>query len=577
MNSPSPITVPATQGRGRARFAAFRMAQRTALLGTMLAAMLVIFPMFILGNASGHDFDFHVASWVDVAQQWHQGIWYPRWASWANYGFGEPRFIFYPPVSWMLGAALGSVLPWRIVPGLLIMMALLLAGMAMFRLGCEWLAPGEAIPAAIFFAVNPYHLLVIYYRSDFSELIASALFPLLVLCALRIGRDGVAAMAPVSLVFAAIWLSNAPEAVLASYSLALLLAVVCIARKTGRPLAPGAAAITVGLGLAAFYILPAAWEQRWVDIGEVLASGLRPEQNFLFTHASDPEFVIFNWKVSGVALLVIGMTGIAGVFAARRRRGRPELWWMMLALASVAVAMMFPVSVFLWRYLPKLRFIQFPWRWLGPVGTPCALFLGAAIGQVRKKWLWWVAIGIVLGVLAGLIIRDTWWDSEDVPTLVNAVRSDRGYEGVDEYEPRGCDRYNLPNDAPRLTPQSLTGDILGPANGVRIHIQRWAAESKIISVDSPRELILALKLLNYPAWNVQVNGKAAQYWSGEETGQIMVSLPAGASRVEIRFRRTRDRMLGILISLTSALLIAALLIFWKPRKALAERRGLEAA
>lgn len=250
---------------------------------------------------------------------------------------------------------------------------------------------------------------------------------------------------------------------------------------------------------------------------------------------------------------------------------------MMLALTGVAVAMMFPISALLWRYLPKLRFVQFPWRWLGPMGAPCSLFLGAAIGQARKKWLWWVAIGIVLGVLADLIIRDTWWDSEDVPTLVNAVRSDRGYEGVDEYEPRGCDRYNLPEDAPRLTPHSMTGEILGRADGVRVHIQRWAPESKVISVDSPRELILAVKLLNYPAWNIQVNGTAAQYSSREETGQLMVALPAGASRVEIRFRRTWDRKAGIWISLVSALLIAALRKLWRSRKASAENPGPEPA
>jgi hypothetical protein len=555
------------QPQGFARFADFRMARRTTLLATMLAATLVILPMFFLGNASGHDFDFHVASWVDTAQQWHQGIRYPRWAAWANYGFGEPRFIFYPPVSWMAGAALGSIVPWRMVPGLLILMTLLLASVAMFHLGCEWLAPGEAIPAAIFFAVNPCHLLTVYYRSDFSELIASALFPFLVLAALRVGRGGAAAIVPVSFVFGLIWLSNAPEAVLASYSLALLLAVLCLTQKTWKPLALGAVAIATGLGLAAFYVVPAAWEQRWVNIGEALASGLRPDQNFLFAHGTDPEFVIFNWKVSGIALLVIGMTGIAGVFAVRRRRGRPELWWMMLALAVLAVAMMFPASILLWRYLPKLRFAQFPWRWLGPMGAPCSLFLGAAISQARRKWVWWAAIGIVLAALSGLIIQDTWWDSEDVPALVKAIHSDQGYEGVDEYTPMGCDRYNLPGDAPRLTPHRLTGEILGRADGVRIHIQRWAPESKIISVDSPRELVLALKLLNYPAWNVQVNGKTAKYWSREETGQIMVSLPAGASSLDVRFRRTRDRTLGILISLITVVWLLALLTLKSRRRA----------
>jgi hypothetical protein len=537
-----------------------------------LAATVVIAPMVFISNASGHDFEFHLASWMDAAGQWREGILYPRWAEWANWGFGEPRFIFYPPVSWLAGAALGSVLPWRVVPGALIWLTLVAAGMAMWKLAREWLPAPQAVVAALLYAVNPYNLVIVYYRSDFAELMAWALFPLLLWAAMGVVAGEWRRVPILAVVFGGMWLSNAPAAVIATYSLGLVLAIGCASRRSLKPLVSGATAIVAGFALAAFYILPAAWEQRWVQITQAVSEELYPAMNFLFARGNDPDFVAFNWKVSWVAVGVMIVTAVAACSAAKRRKEFHGIWWTLIALGVASVALMFRPSGWLWRRLPELQFVQFPWRWLGVLGLVFAFLIAAA--RLRSSRLYWAMIVIVFSGIAAAgtaMVKTAWWDSADVPVVAAAIRSGNGYEGTDEYSPVGCDRYQLPGNtddserppnvssisAPPFEKVDSASGNLVPATGVRLHTEAWSAERRVFTAETAGPVTLAVRLVDYPAWDFQNNGIRANVELRAPTQQILLHLSSGSNRVEMDFRRTGDRTLGNAISAFAAIALAA--------------------
>jgi heme exporter protein D len=541
-----------------------------ALVVSLGTALLVIAPFFWLGDASGHDFGFHAASWLDAAGQWKEGIAYPRWTEWANHGFGEPRFIFYPPLSWMLGAALSFLAPWNAVPGIFIVLAQTIAGLCSYVLARRFAAPGAALFGAAAYAANPYALLVIYMRSDFAELLACALMPVLMLLALQIcglaekrGNSQARVTVFFAIVFAAIWLSNAPAAVIASYSVALFFVWAALAEKSSRPLWRGVAGVTLGLALASFYLFPAAYEQRWVNIAQAVSLGLQPSDNFLYTMTNDPEHNVFNWIASSVAIVLMVMTGIASLVAHRSPTQNEateearKLWHVLLFLSAAAIFMMIRPSSVFWEHLFKLRFVQFPWRWMSILAVPYSCFLAAAMSRRRVGWILGTAVIVVSVATGAFLIQQTWWDSEDIPVLREAIANDQGFEGTDEYDPQGDDHSNLPEKAPRIAilPDDESG---GAAPQAEVRVLRWSAEARELQVSSQKPVRVALRLLDYPAWRVEVNGKVVTPQHAETNGQVILGLTAGTQHIAIKFVRTPDRILGIFISVAGLLATLAL-------------------
>ncbi|HZC65275.1 MAG TPA: hypothetical protein VE545_01790 [Candidatus Dormibacteraeota bacterium] len=599
-------------------------------MGISLAtALVVVAPFFALGIASGHDFEFHAASWLDVVGQWKEGIIFPRWAEWANHGFGEPRFIFYPPLSWLLGAALGSMLPWNAVPAVFIVLVQTLAGLCAFALTRSVTSRAGALFGAACYAANPYALLVIYMRSDFAEQLGMAFFPLLILFALRVAgvlrrtaklpagdldlaarhRQGTALrqmrvdIALFSVTFGAIWLSNAPVGVMASYSAALLFAWSVLRQRSLWPGIRGFAGLALGFALVAFYLVPAAYEQRWVNIEQALASGLRPAENFLFTVINDPEHTWFNWIASSVAILLVAMSGVAALAARRGLQGlKPlgsyggnvaaeaathkteasmpgvgaaqvrmpvllrgtEVWGAMLVLSAAGTVLMLRFTDIAWRVLPKLRFVQFPWRWMCLVAVCYTVFLACSFGRGARAWVLSILVASFCVGAAVVLVQNGWWDTEDLPTLQAAIQKQAGYDGTDEYDPAGDDHYDIAASSP---PFQILFDEEQQRKlpDTRIVVKYCNAEDKELTVTSTEDVRIALRLLIYPAWRAEVNGSAVTPQRAEDVAQMILPLRAGTSEIRVHFARTTDRTIGGAISAAGLAVLAFLLLAGRHR------------
>jgi len=549
----------------------------------------VVSPFCFLGQASGHDFQFHVASWMDVARQWHAGVVFPRWAVWANYGYGEPRFIFYPPLSWCLGAGLGLFLPWSVVPATFIFLCLVLAGVSMFRLASAWLSPAGTIAATVLYVGNPYQLVLVYYRSDFAELLAASLFPMAIhyalSCAGYAGEKTAVSeneplwnVIPLAIVYGAIWLTNAPAAVVASYALVLLLVLCVILRRSLRPLFAGLAALALGLMLAGVYIVPAAYEQAWVNIDQAVSAGFHPAENFLFTWVLDPEHNLVNLEISAVAVLMIALTGIGAAISHHRTRSARSIWMSMFVMALISVLLMFPVSGALWQYAPKLRFVQFPWRWLLPLGVSFAFFLAEAVATSRHRLAVALGCSVLLAGTGVLIARATYWDSDDLGDILTAVSSGQGYEGTYEYCTLGGDQTDLPLRSPSVVllpvgPEEGSDPRPASRQPGNWSVEDWQPERKVLIVEASSPVRAAVRLLNYPAWRIRVNGALVESESDADSGQMIVPLPSGRSRVDVVFARTLDRTAGGMLSCVAALLLAGKAVAASRRRRTRVRRA----
>ena len=233
-----------------------------------------------------------------------------------------------------------------------------------------------------------------------------------------------------------------------SYLLAVLALGMWIAEGRPWPALRAVGGMALGLGLAAFYIVPAAFEQRWVQIERAINPGMRVEDSFLFAHTANA----FHDQVLRTAswILVVEFT-VASIAAylAWRKRADGSTRNVLTAMLPVILLLQLPVSDVIWKYAPHMKFLQFPWRWLMALSVVGCVLAGMAV--VRQPRWRVVGAGILIAAMAigsSLLFFQPCDDEDAVTAQLDGFHLGQGTEGTDEYTPVGVDNAAVQQHLP---------------------------------------------------------------------------------------------------------------------------------
>jgi hypothetical protein len=514
------------------------------------AALMFVLPGILYGFPTGHDTFLHATAWFDTLTHWSEGDFFPAWASRFAFGWGLPVHVFYPPLSFAFGALCLLLVGPYFAPILFCWTVLTFAGYAAYRF-CKLLRLDEtsAIVAGVTYLLSPYFGLNLYERNAFPEVMAAAIFPVVLHAYIRMQRDRTSPLY-LALALAVMLLTNIPATAITVAVLALLTIVDSICKRNFAHLGRAVLAGSIALLLSAFYLVPVIAQKNMIHLRLVATGGQDPVNNFellagrsLFIH----DFFSYLALISTILTLLL----IAAI-ATTWKSNSTSSYTSFAAVAAFSIFMMLPITRTIYAHLPGMKYINFPWRFLFVVSFLIALFVAQALHQGdRRRWL-------VLATLCGFAISwyamwpPTWLHNEDATWGKYSAARTAALPGVQEMMPITA-RFSEEGDYG--PPQVVAIDSGAPCR--TLQLERWHSEHRIIHFDCG-DTTLVLKTFFYPGWKILANGRPAPVAFNEQ-GAFLVQVQ-GAGTLDMQFIWTKDRKLGAMVSLLTLLICLAFLV-----------------
>ena len=265
------------------------------------------------------------------------------------------------------------------------------AALSSYYLGARVFNRAAGVAASIAYVYNPYFLTDLWVRGAVTEAFTLAIAPFLFAAILRVTAEtGWRSYLEASLVVALMMLAHPLSILLFAPFLALygVLALVLMERgRRWRAVMILVASVFMGCLLSLFYWLPVQLEsaaRRTVDLSVALGDyvqGLKPAGQVirvgLTTAFRSGETVLdYSWRCFCWWRLPLSTSRLRCSGGERREKSTTAFFAVSATLAYLAMTIW---ARPLWEILTPVAYLQFPFRWFGPLALFTALIIGGSL------------------------------------------------------------------------------------------------------------------------------------------------------------------------------------------------------
>ncbi len=501
----------------------------------------------------------------------------PRFVPNLSFNFGYPLFNFVYPLPFYI-ASIFSFLGFSLVDSIKLVFGLSIpfSIYAMYLLLNRFVNSYLSLLGGLIYVYAPYRALEIFVRGTIGEIVAFAIFPLIILTTLKIfdnPKDNKNTAFNGLFIGLLILSHNIMSYMFAPFLIVLIL--IKLFENKSKELKSYILSIfkffILGLSLSSYFWLPAIVESKLMKYDTVF--------NFYDHYPTLKQFITPYWgygaSVPGpydtmsfylgffqIALFLVSTVYFLLKFKKIDREVKTVFLWS-LTVVFMSIFMMNHRSSFLWENLPLIGYFQFPWRFIAMLVLFIPLLIVLFKNLSIKKSL------MALIVFAPLIVlfnynyfkyseylgrNDDYYINRYIPF---PYASSEYLKTGEEYLRMPLSQKQRPT---KNYPRAYTLD-----ENVNIEINEINSLDAVIYTYSDKPFILNYSKYYFPGWQVKINGQIVKATSGEPYAQITVNVPAGDNKIEVYYKESPFRMIFNLVSF-SALIYITWQIFSKKKQ-----------